>query len=943
MIVTVWTEITDFFTQVLDWAQANPVIVFWTILVPLILIPFLKWLFKTPLSLVKAVKNPYDAFLRRKSTLTALGKYKKILEAKHLKISHSWMKDEQTLNDILVDVEVEVAGRKARKVNIRDFIQENLKSGKAFRVTMTGGPGSGKTMGMKVLATKIWNWQQRREQEQKLVPVLLIFAEIVEAKDIAQMKAKIVANLNELHFVPDAQKRQQSIEEFVTEKLESGELLLLIDGFDELQVEKRAKTAKLTNDFLRHYAKISAVLSSRTAVYEREEPFRELNPQRVKMAAFTPLAILRFLSQWQFEKGKSGQKLNSLIQERAHLKELASNPLMLTIIAFLYSQRKYTLPDNRVGFYEECASALLEKWDTAKKVEQSNRYQRHHKMDVLSRLAFEQTSEGTGYDKEIEERKVFVSTQEEMQRIGLKKADYKEMVDEIVFKSGLLRSLPPNAYRFPHRTFMEFFTAYYLINQKELSDVLALYSEDPKRWQEVLLLYCGLNKNKEAAKLILQTLLDDFLQSWSEKQEVRPLVFNALMESASPSPNMAAEILHTAEDFLLNHQFNPQIVEDLGFIAANPQWAHSTQAKNILKKLLQSSNDNRANTEAVLLALANIRDGSVDDLLLENLDKIDIYELITKMGEKGSLFVQRLFATKLTMKQKQKIIEGLKEAGNFVVLGKLVVESRHEQIQKKAALALVNMSKLEGFFEFLDSGKVHFELLDKKNRATIEAKYEEWTWHWDFPSTENGKKLAVGICYFVSRWYVEDEKLKEIPKEFLEEGNNWFRFLVTAFCKKDGVKVIENDAIGLGSTKSIYLGKKHKIFISLNGLKRHWKTKINVKHFRYIDTYVYYTRVLPVLSLISFIFMFTFVVCINQDILVIFKSLFMWLFIIPAFLLILIFFCMIYDYAQANHAILFNRNIININNFLTNNDFNYELDWFLKKYDILTAIKVSNK
>ena len=65
------------------------------------------------------------------------------------------MKDEQALNDILVDVEAEVAGRKARKVNIRDFIQENLKSGKVVRVAMTGGPGSSKTLGMKVLATKI--------------------------------------------------------------------------------------------------------------------------------------------------------------------------------------------------------------------------------------------------------------------------------------------------------------------------------------------------------------------------------------------------------------------------------------------------------------------------------------------------------------------------------------------------------------------------------------------------------------------------------------------------------------------------------------------------------------------------------------------------------------------------------------------------------------------
>jgi hypothetical protein len=110
------------------------------------------------------------------------------------------------------------------------------------------------------------------------------------------------------------------------------------------------------------------------------------------MAPFTPFAVLKFLSLWKFEGPKTARALFEMINGKAHLAEMASNPLMLTIMAYLYSLPKYTLPDNRVEFYEECTRALLEVWDRSQQRNRANRYESHQKIAKLNRLAFQHIS-----------------------------------------------------------------------------------------------------------------------------------------------------------------------------------------------------------------------------------------------------------------------------------------------------------------------------------------------------------------------------------------------------------------------------------------------------------------------------------------------------------------------------------------------------------------------
>ena len=106
-------------------------------------------------------------------------------------------------------------------------------------------------------------------------------------------------------------------------------------------------------------------------------------------------------------------------------------------------------------------------------------------------------------DELIHEDKIHKVIREEMKRLSLKVDEYTLIREEIVLNSGLLQQIPPTDYRFPHKTFMEFFAATYLVTEKSYQDVLNLYKQDPEKWKEVLLLYMGLIKNKKYSNFIL--------------------------------------------------------------------------------------------------------------------------------------------------------------------------------------------------------------------------------------------------------------------------------------------------------------------------------------------------------------------------------------------------------------------------------------------------------
>ncbi|UCH92297.1 MAG: NACHT domain-containing protein [Candidatus Aminicenantes bacterium] len=767
---------------------------------------FLKKLAKSGLGLL-------DFFRRGVKEKTGLDTYRKTLEEKTLRISHPWMKEDQFLTDILVPIYFEV-NKMSRREELETFLAREYKQNPRLRLVITGKPGSGKTIAMRVIARATRTF----DTDIQPVPVLMTFSDIKGITRPDQLEHIIIEKLKFYQF-EKGDKNNNTAERFVKENLYTGKLFLLFDGFDELDKANRETASKLLNTFLGTYEKIPAAISSRTAVYESEPAFAGLGPCNISMAPFSPFAVLKFLSFWKFEGNKSARALFEMINGKAHLTEMASNPLMLTIITFLYSLPKYTLPDNRVEFYEQCTRALLEEWDRTKLLSRANRYESHQKIAVLNRIAFQHVSTRGSDDELIHEDVIHMLTRKEMARLSLKTGEYPQMEKEIVQNSGLLQKIPPIDFRFPHRTFMEFFAASYLDKNKSARDILDLYETDPKKWKEVLLLYLGLNKNPEYADVILKQLVRNFETGMKTGSRPDIILFSALVQCAVPDPQTAEDILNLAREFLITRKTPvKEVVEELGFIAANPRWTYAQKAKDILLELLKQKLPDQV-FQQVIFSLLHAGDKTLEPMIFDNLKRINLVEFLSKLGTKDKYFIQRLFSLDLPLPEKEKIIEGLKEAGNLDLLGYLLIENTEEPLRERAAYALFRMSGLEGFYDSLDNTEIGF--LDENTKKHTEAKFKEWGWRWNLPGTENGKMLAHLICAYTAGWMAKNPG--KIDKKSLEQVDNRFRYLTTGFLAEKGMPFNKFNLIGFEYNKTA----------STYGLKKYWRKNIDFNRLWY--------------------------------------------------------------------------------------------------------------
>ena len=257
------------------------------------------------LALILYFKNKLLNFMGRLSNLLSsirnrrfvlpksLENYKTSLDEETLRLNHSWKLEGQTLKDLLVPVNVEERG-KTNRLPLEQHLKSKYEQWKNARFVLLGDAGSGKSVAMGVIARSIWNI----ELSSPLVPVLLTFSDIKMVQTKEELEKVITQSLERHQFEEGKQTNQA--EKFIQENLYQGNVLLLLDGFDELEKSNR---------FFQTYPQIPFVLSSRIAVWKQiPNPFPSLSFETIEMADLTPYEIRLFVHQWQFAGNKSGQK-----------------------------------------------------------------------------------------------------------------------------------------------------------------------------------------------------------------------------------------------------------------------------------------------------------------------------------------------------------------------------------------------------------------------------------------------------------------------------------------------------------------------------------------------------------------------------------------------------------------------------------------------------------
>ncbi|MBK7449662.1 MAG: SUMF1/EgtB/PvdO family nonheme iron enzyme [Anaerolineales bacterium] len=377
-------------------------------------------------------------------------------------------------------------------------------------VIVLGDPGAGKTTFVKYLAVRLARGEGADMGLKDYLPILLplaAFANALQNKDtrlddfIAEYFSAIGSDL--------------PIGPMLGEALKAGRALILLDGLDEVRdLNLRNTVVERVVDFYtfhRHQGN-KFVLTSRVIGYRAVRPSAE-NLAECTIVDFDDDEIEGFVTRWTSALEKQAQGHTSVAQADAEadrrelldainhnpgVRQLASTPLLLTILA-LMKRQGVTLPERRVQLYDQYVSTLLSTWNRARSISgraPGRDIDEIQTVRILAPLALwmHEVSPGVGLVGREDMRRKLEELFHERGESSPHQASRQFMLD-VREHAALLLERGPGEYGFIHLTFEEYLAAVALAfmgqgDSKPIIDTLSRHVGE-QAWREVTLLTIG--------------------------------------------------------------------------------------------------------------------------------------------------------------------------------------------------------------------------------------------------------------------------------------------------------------------------------------------------------------------------------------------------------------------------------------------------------------------
>ncbi|MDA0865377.1 MAG: GUN4 domain-containing protein, partial [Cyanobacteria bacterium] len=249
--------------------------------------------------------------------------------------------------------------------------------------------GYGKTTLLKHVAYMHAIQQQKRFQVPKRIPVLLVLRKYRDI--LAKADAPDLPTLITEHHIPNLPKEgddRPAPENWATDLLRRGQVVVMLDGFDEVAKDQRPAVARWINAQMRRYGNSIFMLTSRPKAYKEQDAADRLElSTTLWVRDFNENQRCDFVTRWyqcqeRYAHGgrdtpdvrqiasDSAHDLLSQIEARQELKDLAKNPLLLNMIVTFH--RRYPgakLPRRRVELYREICLLQLRDRPRARKLD----------------------------------------------------------------------------------------------------------------------------------------------------------------------------------------------------------------------------------------------------------------------------------------------------------------------------------------------------------------------------------------------------------------------------------------------------------------------------------------------------------------------------------------------------------------------------------------------
>ena len=419
------------------------------------------------------------------------------------------------------------------------------------RLMVIGEPGSGKSVLLKYLAWAYGLGQLDTLPDRPTVVLLELYRLSDASLNEAKLMQALVDTFDRNQF-PNAQN-------LVRQGLNSGTLMLLLDGLDEVNSAVRPHVVGVIRDWLRKFGQCRVVITCRTHVYDDE--FSDIVDRKLEVMEFTDQQMRRFLKAWKPEMEQARKSINQMmaaLRERPLILKLARNPLLLTLIAYLYTEPAFVLPRSRAEFYDKSTGILLEQREYKGDDEyKHNRYEPNEKRRVLQHLALYTQD----HSAELQDRRslkaevVREQVRQVLPSLDIPEKEAKDILDEIAERSGLFMKIDGgDRYLFPHLTIQEYFAAAALKDREP--ELVSRFAADPTAWREVVKLWCSLAN--ESSSLVDAVYRQDPITG-----------LECLAEARQVDPTLANQIIDHFQQQLDQPQADDTLARAFGAVAAN--------------------------------------------------------------------------------------------------------------------------------------------------------------------------------------------------------------------------------------------------------------------------------------------------------------------------------------------------------------------------------------
>lgn len=368
-------------------------------------------------------------------------------------------------------------------------------------VLLIGAPGAGKTTSLKRVARSVFQENEAADQSFYNLPLVIRLKELDSFSDIYQLIADVLGFevVTKFKVVIEEKKKkdydddgkaivvteqierkipypaigEKQIDVFLKEFFDESQVVLFLDGLDELKEEYLERFLKGLQKFSLMLTFSKVIITARTGFYyglRTLEGFDVLD--------ILPLdsdQILLLASTWTNSPEKFVNALNA-----SPYKDLADRPLLLSQLLFIYD-RFGTLPINPKEIYGQIVELLLKEWDADRGIVRESKYSGFspkRKSEFLSELAFRLM-----YDKNVTQfssKNLSDIYLDICDKFELPESESLEVAKEIETHNGIIVSVGHSGYEFSHLSIQEYLCADYIVRSplnQDLVDLIRLHPE----------------------------------------------------------------------------------------------------------------------------------------------------------------------------------------------------------------------------------------------------------------------------------------------------------------------------------------------------------------------------------------------------------------------------------------------------------------------------------